>query len=293
MVVAFESSNVSEITFHGLDVGKVEPGDDLVDRIVARTDEEYPLRDGDVVVITSKVVSMAEGRLVDAGDVTVTERDERVAEVTGLDPREVAVVYDESEVLGGIPIADIGEDLILEHATDREAAREAIDQMPSALLTDRDGRLCTNAGVDWSNAPEGKMTLLPEDPDESARRIRERLEDRTGADLAVVLADSEILGPGTMDLATGCSGIQAIDSNFGRTDLYGEPKIGGLDLVADELAAGSALLFGQADERTPVTVVRGLEYADGEGVPNSGGLIRRGLRKTVQLTARLKAREWF
>lgn len=282
-----------ELTFHGLDVGKVEPGDDLVDRIVETTTEEYPLRDGDVVVITSKVVSMAEERLVDADDVTVTERDERVGEVTGLDPREVAVIYEESEVLGGIPIADIGEDLILEHATDREAARAAIDQMPSALLTDRDGRLCTNAGVDWSNAPEGTMTLLPADPDASARRIRERLEERTGADLAVVLADSEILGPGTMDLATGCSGIQAIDSNFGRTDLYGEPKIGGLDLVADELAAGSALLFGQADERTPVTVVRGLDYDDGEGVPNSGGLIRRGLRKTVQLTARLKAREWF
>lgn len=229
----------------------------------------------------------------DAEEVTVTERDERVADVTGLDPREVAVVYEESEVLGAIPIADIGEDLILEHATDREAARDAIDRMPSALLTDRDGRLCTNAGVDWSNAPEGTMTLLPEDPDASARRIRKGLEARTGADLAVVLADSEILGPGTMDLATGCSGIQAVDSNFGRTDLYGEPKIGGLDMLADEIAAGSALLFGQADERTPITVVRGLDYEAGEGVPNSGGLIRRGLRKTIQLTTRLKAREWF
>jgi coenzyme F420-0:L-glutamate ligase/coenzyme F420-1:gamma-L-glutamate ligase len=271
----------------------VEPGDDLVDRIAETTAAEYPLQDGDVVVVTSKVVSMAEERLVDADDVTVTERDDRVADVTGLDPREVATVYDESEVIGAIPIADIGEDLLLDHSTDHEAAREAIDQMPAALITDRNGRLCTNAGVDWSNAPDETMTLLPTDPDASARRIRERLEDRTGADLAVVLADSEILGPGTMDLATGCSGIQAIDSKFGQTDLYGEPKIGGLDLVADELAAGSALLFGQADERTPVTIVRGLEYDDGEGVPNSGGLIRRGLRKTVQMTARLKAREWI
>lgn len=87
-----------------------------------------------------------------------------------------------------------------------------------------------------------------------------------------------------MDLATGCSGIQAIDSNFGRTALYGQPKIGGMDLVADELAAASALLFGQADERTPVVVVRGLDYEDGEGIPNSGGLVRRGLRKTIRLT---------
>ncbi|MFB6151305.1 MAG: coenzyme F420-0:L-glutamate ligase [Haloarculaceae archaeon] len=95
---------------------------------------------------------------------------------------------------------------------------------------------------------------------------------------------SHFLRPGTMDLATGCSGIQAIDSNFGRTALYGQPKIGGMDLVADELAAASALLFGQADERTPVVVVRGLDYEDGEGIPNSGGLVRRGLRKTIRLT---------
>ncbi|QSG10251.1 coenzyme F420-0:L-glutamate ligase [Halapricum desulfuricans] len=168
----------------------------------------------------------------------------------------------------------------------------AIEELPSALVTDRDGRLCTNAGIDWSNAPEGAMTLLPEDPDASARRIRTALKERTGAELAVVLADSEILGPGSMDLATGCSGIQVVDSNFGRTDLYGQPKIDGMDMIASELAAGSALLFGQADEQIPV-VVRGLEYESGEGVPNSGGLIRRGLRKTIQLTTQLKAREWF
>jgi len=282
-----------ELTFHGLDIGRVEPGDDLVSRIVDTTSEEYPLSDGDVVVLTSKIVSIAEERLVEADGVDVDDRARRVAEVTGLDPREVAVVYEESDVLGAIPVAEIGEDLLLEHAADRDAAREAIDEMPSALVTERNGRLCTNAGVDWSNTPGGIMTLLPEDPDASARRIREGIEERTGADVAVVLADSEILGPGTMDLAVGCSGIEAIDSNFGRTDLYDQPKIGGLDLVADELTAGSALLFGQADEQTPVVVVRGLDYEDGEGVPNSGGLIRRGLRRTVELTARLKAREWL
>ncbi|MEF8883109.1 MAG: coenzyme F420-0:L-glutamate ligase [Halapricum sp.] len=282
-----------ELTFHGLDIGKVELGDDLVGRIAETAAEEYPLEDGDVVVITTKVVSMAEERLVDANEVEVSEQAERVADVTGIDPREVELVYQESEVLGAIPVGEIGEDIVMDHAVDPEAAEEAIEELPSALVTDRDGRLCTNAGIDWSNAPEGEMTLLPEDTDESARRIREELEARTGKDLAVILADSEILGPGSMDLATGCSGIQAVDSNFGRTDLYGQPKIGGMDMIANELTAGSALLFGQADERIPVVVVRGLDYEDGEGIPNSGGLIRRGLRKTIQLTARLKAREWI
>ncbi|KZX49939.1 F420-dependent oxidoreductase [Haloarcula sp. CBA1122] len=284
---------MTELTFHGLNIGQVEPNDDLVDRIVETAAAEYPLTDGDIVVVTAKVVSFAENRLVEADEVEVTDRDHRVADITGIDPREVAVIYDESEVIGAIPIAEVGEDVLLEHAVDPEAAQEALAEVPAMLVTERNGRLCTNAGVDWSNSPDGMMTLLPEDPDESARRLREGIEAQTGADVAVVLADSEIAGPGSMDLAIGCSGIEAIDNNFGQTDLYGEPKVGGVDLVADELTAGSALLFGQADEQIPVTVVRGLEYEDGEGVPNSGGVVRRGLRKSVQLTARLKAREWF
>ena len=286
-------SLMPELTFHGLDIGRVDPNDDLVERIVETTDEEYPLSDDDVIVITTKVVSFAEGRLIEADDVDVTERDQRVADITGIDPREVAVIYEESDVLGAIPIAEIGEDLLLEHAVDPDVAQEALDDVPSMLVTERNGRLCTNAGIDWSNSPEGKMTLLPEDPDESARRLRKEIEARTGADVAVVLSDSEVAGPGSMDLAVGCSGIEAIDANFGRTDLYDQPKMGGVDLVADELTAGSALLFGQADEQVPVVVARGLEYKDGEGVPNSSGIVRRGLRKSIELTARLKAREWF
>jgi coenzyme F420-0:L-glutamate ligase/coenzyme F420-1:gamma-L-glutamate ligase len=284
---------MTELTFHGLDIGRVEPDDELVDRIVETTAEEYPLSDGDIVVVTAKVVSFAEDRLVDADEIEVTERDQRVADVTGLDPREVAVIYEESDVLGAVPVGEIGEDLLLDHAADPEAARDALEEVPAMLVTERNGRLCSNAGVDWSNSPEGMMTLLPEDPDESARRLREEIEAHTGADVAVVIADSEILGAGSMDLAIGCSGIEAIDSNFGRTDLYGQPKVGGVDLVADELTAGSALLFGQTDERIPLVVVRGLEYEDGEGVPNSGGIVRQGLRKSIELTARLKAREWF
>lgn len=284
---------MTELTFHGLDIGRVEPDDELVDRIVETTAEEYPLSDGDIVVVTAKVVSFAEDRLVDADEIEVTERDQRVADVTGLDPREVAVIYEESDVLGAVPVGEIGEDLLLDHAADPEAAREALEEVPAMLVTERNGRLCSNAGVDWSNSPEGMMTLLPEDPDESARRLREEIEAHTGADVAVVIADSEILGTGSMDLAIGCSGIEAIDSNFGRTDLYGQPKVGGVDLVADELTAGSALLFGQTDEQIPLVVVRGLEYEDGEGVPNSGGIVRQGLRKSIELTARLKAREWF
>ena len=172
----FDIQMMTELTFHGLDIGRVDPNDDLVDRVVETTTEEYPLADGDVVVVTAKVVSFAENRLVEADEVEVTDRDHRVADITGIDPREVAVIYDESEVIGAIPIADVGEDVLLEHAVDPEAAREALAEVPAMLVTERNGRLCTNAGVDWSNSPEGMMTLLPENPDESARRLREGIE---------------------------------------------------------------------------------------------------------------------
>jgi len=281
----------SELTFTGIDIGLVDPGDDLVGRIVDATTDSHPLQDGDVLVITSKVVSLAEERTVDAESVTVTDRDRRVGALTGIDPVEVAVIYAESDVLGAVPAGTIGEELLTDHAADPEAAAQAVENMPSLLITERNGRLCTNAGVDWSNSPEGLMTLLPADADASARKIREGIQMATGTDVAVILADSELMGAGSMDLAVGCSGIEAVDTNFGRAGLFDRPKFGGVDLVANELTAGSALLFGQTDERTPVVVVRGLDYEPGEGTPNAGGLLRRGLRDSVALTAKLKARE--
>ncbi len=284
---------MTQLTFTGIDIGLVEPGDDLADRILSATAETHPLEDDDVVAITSKVVSLAEERTVEADAVDVTDRDRRVAALTGIDPTEVAVIYDESEVLGAIPVAAVGEALLLDHAADPEMARTALENTGSLLVTERNGRLCTNAGVDWSNSPEGMMTLLPADADASARRIREEIYEATGTEVAVVIADSELMGAGTLDLAVGCSGIEAVDSDFGGQDLFDRPKLGGVDLIADEVTAGSALLFGQTDQRTPMVVVRGLTYDEGEGVPNTGGLLRRGIRKSIALTTKLKARERF
>ena len=284
---------MTQLTFTGFDIGLVEPGDNIVDRLLSETAENQPLEDGDIVVITSKVVSLAEERTVEADAVEVSDRDRRVAALTGIDPTEVAVIYDESEVLGAIPVAEVGEELLLEHAADPETARAALEQTASLLVTERNGRLCTNAGVDWSNSPEGMMTLLPADADRSARAIREEIEAATGTEVAVVIADSELMGAETLDLAVGCSGIDAVDSDFGGRDLFDHPKLGGVDRIADEVTAGSALLFGQTDQRTPVVVVRGLEYDEGEGTPNTGGLLRRGIRKTIALTTKLKARERF
>ena len=270
---------MGELSFHGVDVGLFEGGEDLVRRLL---EADAEIQDDDVLVVSSKIVSLAEGRYVDLESVPVSARAERVARVTGIDEREVELILRDSRILGTIPVAEFVGERLEEYAADPENATAALEELPSLLLTERDGHICTNAGVDLSNSPQGVATLLPADPDASARRIREELEERADLEVAVVLADSEVsYRGGSVDVAIGCSGIDFVDRNFGATDLFGTPKLGGVDLIADELAAGAALLSGQADERTPIVVVRGLEYDAGEGVPGQTGLVRNGLASTA------------
>ena len=299
------------LTFHGVDVGLLEGDEDLVGLLLEATatdreesadgsqldpdvdvDANPDLRDGDVLVVSSKVVSLAEGRYVDLEAVPVSPRAERVADVTGIDPREVELILRESTVLGAIPIAEIGPGVhrLVDHAVDPEAASEALESLPALLVTLRNGQLCTNAGIDLSNSPGESATLLPTDPNASARRLREEIRDRAGIEVAVIVADSELSHRGgSVDVAIGCAGIDPLDSNFGATDLFGTPKLGGVDLQTDELAAASALLSGQAAERTPIVVARGLEYEVDEdaAIETDLDLIRSGfwptLKRTVQV----------
>lgn len=242
--------------------------------------------------MASKVVSVAEERLVDLDSVVVSSRAKRIAKQAGVDEREVELVLRESTLVGAIPVADLARGHLREQAAHEESAEEAIEGVPSLLLTVRNGRLCTNAGIDLSNSPEGMATLLPADPDASAHRIRERFAVQAGVDVAVILADSEVnYRGGSVDIAIGCAGIDPIDRNFGAEDLYGNPKLGGVDLVADEIAAGAVLLSGQASERMPVVIVRGLEYeTDGELEPNAA-FVREALGPTIIESIRVKLAE--
>lgn len=278
---------MSTLEFHGIDIGLVEGATDLVGRIL---DANADLRDGDVLVIASKVVSLAEGRYVHLDDIDPSGRADRIADETGIDPREVELILRDSTVVGAIPIDEIGRDLLETYARDRESADAALETLPSLLLTIRNGRLCTNAGVDLSNSPEGVATLLPADPDASAKRLRAEIRDRADAEVAVLLSDSEVsIRGGSIDVAVGCSGIDPVDRQFGSDDLFGEPTVGGVDLVGDELCSGAALLAGQTDERTPVVLVRGLEYESGQGVGGNADLLRPGLTSTLVHSARVVA----
>jgi coenzyme F420-0:L-glutamate ligase/coenzyme F420-1:gamma-L-glutamate ligase len=129
------------------------------------------------------------------------------------------------------------------------------------LAHSRIGRLHTcDAGINGSNHEKGIVSLLPEDPDQAAKDIRQELQRMTGKKLAVILADTEMIPFGTMDFAVGSSGIDPVSKQFGQEDIFGKPKFGGIDLTAHELCSASALVFGQTDAGIPVAIIRGCEY---------------------------------
>ncbi len=197
------------------------------------------LEDGDIFVVAQKVVSRAEGRLVDLRTVTPSAEAKALAAKVEKDPRLVELILRESaEVLRTAPGV-----LIVEHKL---------------------GFVCANAGIDHSNVcgDDECVLLLPEDPDASAAQLRRRLEEATGKRLGVLINDSHgrAWRLGTVGVAIGVSGVPALVDVRGRHDLVGRElrttQIG----AADELAAAASLVMGQAAEGIPVLHVRGFPY---------------------------------
>ena len=210
-------------------------GNDLAELIAAAAD----LEDGDVVVVAHKVVSKAEGCVVRLAEVEPSAQARDLA--ADEDPRRLEVIL-------------------------RESTRVVRTRPPLVIAETRHGFVCASAGVDASNAPEAEtVVLLPEDPDASAARLRDRLRQLTGADVAVIVSDSfgRAWRQGTTDVAIGCAGLRPL------LDLHGERDAAGYELhatviaVADELAGAAELVKGKLDG-VPVAVVRGFDRR-GEG----------------------------
>ncbi len=223
-----------------LGIPLVERGDDLAALILEAAERSgVSWRDGDVVVVAQKIVSRAEGRMVDLNAVSPSPKARELAALTQKDPRLVELILREgAEVLRAVPGV-----LIVEH---------------------KRGFVCANAGIDHSNAcgSEDCVLLLPENPDESAARLRSRLEAATGRRLGVIINDSHgrAWRLGTMGVAIGVSGVPALVDLRGRYDLLGrELRITQIG-AADELAAAASLVMGQADEAIPAVHVRGFPY---------------------------------
>jgi coenzyme F420-0:L-glutamate ligase/coenzyme F420-1:gamma-L-glutamate ligase len=223
----------------------VQAGDNIADLIVAGlAASRLGLRRGDVVVIAQKIVSKAEGRLVDLRTVTPSARAEQLAAEVDKDARLV--------------------ELILRESTEVVRYRRGV-----LVVAHRNGTVLANAGIDASNAPGGDdyVLLLPEDCNRSCREIRARLAVRTGAEAGVLIIDS--LGRawrnGTVGAALGAAGLPALLDLRGKPDLFGRPLRSTQVGLADEIAAAASLLMGQAGEGTPVALVRGLDLPGGDG----------------------------
>jgi coenzyme F420-0:L-glutamate ligase/coenzyme F420-1:gamma-L-glutamate ligase len=228
-------------------IAEIRPGDDLGAALVAalvRTPDATPIRPDDVLVVTQKIVSKAEGAIVDLA--TVEPRPEAVdyARRYDRDPRQVEVVL-------------------------REARRIVRMDRGVLIAETAHGFVCANAGVDASNVgPDsgGIVTLLPRDPDGSADRIRAAIRAATGVDLAVVVSDS--FGRpwrwGIVDVAIGVSGIRPLDDLRGVPDADGRVMRSTVRAVADEIASAAELVLGKTARR-PAAIVRGADPPRGDG----------------------------
>ena len=228
----------------------VKAGDDLAALIVsALATSEQSLRPADVLVVAQKIVSKAEGRLVDLREVTPSVRAKDLAAATGKDARLVELILSESAQ-------------VLRH-------RPGTPGGPGVLIVvHRLGMVLANAGIDQSNVGgSDHVLLLPLDPDRSAAEIRRKLRDATGVDAGVVIIDSigRAWRNGTIGTAIGISGIPGLLDLRGRPDLFGRRLESTEVGLADELAAAASLVMGQAAEGRPVVLVRGLGYQRRDG----------------------------
>ena len=221
----------------------VEPGDDLgAITVAAFAANRLAPQPGDVLVVAQKIVSKAEGRYVDVKTVEPSERAVALAAELDKDPRFVEVVLGE--------------------------LKRVVRHRPGLLIVEhRLGFVMANAGIDHSNIPTDsgaeRVLLLPQDPDGSARALRQHIIDAFGVGIGVVISDSfgRAWRKGTVGIALGAAGLPAVIDMRGRPDLFGRELLVTETGFADEIAAAAGLLMGQADEGLPMALVRGLRWA--------------------------------
>jgi len=245
----------AELTLRALDgVPMVKAGDDLAAIIFdALSASGQSLRDGDIVVLAQKIVSKAEGRMVELSGIVPSAKAVEIAARSDKDPRVVELILQESD--------------------------EILRVRPGAIIVGhRLGFVAANAGIDQSNIGNGpeddRVLLLPLDPDGTCARLRGELKAQTGVDAVVMIIDSigRAWRNGTVGTAIGLSGMAGLLDLRTKPDMFGRPlKTSELGL-ADELASAASLIMGQASEGRPIVLARGVPYARREG--NAHELIR-------------------
>jgi coenzyme F420-0:L-glutamate ligase/coenzyme F420-1:gamma-L-glutamate ligase len=225
-------------------IGEIDPGADLGDLIYdALRQQQLTLQQGDVLVVTQKIISKAEERVVNLEMIEPSEFAKAFAERNDKDARHVEVVLRESKRI-----------VRMDHGV---------------LISETNhGFICANAGVDESNVEGGEfLTLLPDDSDQSAQTIRTRLQQLSHEDdIAVIVSDTwgRAWRNGQVNMAIGVAGMEALADYRGQHDAYGYELRASIIAVADELSSAAELVMGKVD-RIPVALIRGYRYIQAEG----------------------------
>ncbi len=228
------------------DIPLIQPGDDILSIISDKIRSAgLSLSDGDALVISSKIVSKAEGRQLSLAEVSVSPQADALAAETDKDPRLVELIL-------------------------REAAMVSRKRRGVLVTQHRLGFVSANSGLDQSNIESGDNTtlLLPRDPDATAAAMRAGFRDKLGIDVAVIISDTHgrPFRVGNVGVAIGVSGVAAVKDLRGRTDLYGRKLEVTQQAYADLVASAAHLLCGEADEGYPAIVIRGIDVAPPHGV---------------------------
>ena len=218
----------------------IKKGDNIADLIIKSIkDKNESLQENDIVIITHKIISKAEGRTTDLRNIVPSEESKKISSNTGKDPRLVELIISQSN-----EIVKIERDIIITET--------------------KHGFVCANAGIDTSNV--GKLSdhvlLLPDDPDESARDIRNDINAKTGVNVGIIISDTfgRAFRKGQVNIAIGVAGIDPIKSYIGKRDMYGKILRVTEIAIADEITSAAELAMGKSS-RVPVSIVRGYDFS--------------------------------
>lgn len=211
-------------------IPKKDAGFDLFRTIV---ESEFQFQENDIVVLSSKFVSMSEGSLIDLKSVRVSNRARALASRFKMDEKIAQISLQESDYL--------------------------VSGIPGFLLTINDGMIAPNSGIDKSNCPPGKIVLYPKDSFKSAKQLRKKFSKKFGIKIGIVISDSRLMPTriGCTGIAVGVSGFDPVDDERGKWDLFGKKLMVTFKATADCLATIGVFVMGESNESIPIVVIRG------------------------------------
>ena len=227
----------------------IRKGDDIADIVFSTLNEnQQEIHPGDILLISHKVVSKSEGNTYKISEISPSTEAQEIAEKTGQSQMKVEIALRDSVSI--------------------------IRKSPVLITKTRQGLITDYSGVDQSNAPDGSILSLPENPDESANIIQSEISKKVGFHVPVIITDTQgrPWRKGAVNVAIGIAGMSPFIKNAGLADLYGRSLRSSLVCIADEIASAAELLMGQADEKIPVIIVRGAIFESQDG--NATSIIR-------------------